>query len=145
MILPVHERLRERLSAALQDLYHLGSDALPQVALEYPPRRELGDLATPLAFELARRLRKPPRAIAQEVAAALGAIDGVQRVEAAANGYLNIYLDRPRFLMERVAGGPAPAPAAGGKVIVEHTAINPNKAAHIGHRRAGRRRRGRIP
>ena len=135
MILPVHERLRERLSAALQDLYHLGSDALPQVALEYPPRRELGDLATPLAFELARRLRKPPRAIAQEVAAALGAIDGVQRVEAAANGYLNIYLDRPRFLMERVTGEPAPAPAAGGKAIVEHTAINPNKAAHIGHLR----------
>jgi arginyl-tRNA synthetase len=134
MILPVHERLRERLSAALQDLYGVGSGALPQLALEYPPRRDLGDLATPVAFELARRLRKAPRAIAQELAGALGPVDGVQRVEAAASGYLNAYLDRPRFLMERVRTQPAAAPA-GGKTIVEHTAINPNKAAHIGHLR----------
>ena len=135
MILAVHERLRERLSAALQDLYQLGADAAPPLALEYPPRRELGDLATPLAFELARRLRRPPRAIAEQLAAALGAVEGVERIEAAGNGYLNIYLDRPRFLIERVTGQPAARPAAAGKTIVEHTAINPNKAAHIGHLR----------
>ena len=94
MILPVHERLRERLLATLQHLYQLPPDALPHLPIEYPPKRELGDLATPVAFELARRLRKAPRAIAQELAAALGAIEGIARVEAAPNGYLNIYLDR---------------------------------------------------
>ena len=149
MILPVHERLRERLLSALQHLYQLPPDALPQLAIEYPPKRELGDLATPVAFELARRLRKAPRAIAQELAAALGPVEGISRVEAAPNGYLNVYLDRVAFVRRAGPSGPASAPgpaAAPGpigpglrkdvtKTIVEHTAINPNKAAHIGHLR----------
>ncbi|HUP38725.1 MAG TPA: arginine--tRNA ligase [Vicinamibacterales bacterium] len=144
MILPVHERLRERLLATLQQLYQLPSDALPQLPIEYPPKRELGDLATPVAFELARRLRKAPRAIAQELAAALGAIDGIARVDAAPNGYLNVYLDRVSFTRDvlhdhgpTIDHGPTTIdhrpPKA--KAIVEHTAINPNKAAHIGHLR----------
>ena len=146
MILPVHERLRERLLTTLQQVYQLPSDALPQLPIEYPPKRELGDLATPVAFELARRLRKAPRAIAQELSAALGTIDGISRVEAAPNGYLNIYLDRIAFTRDVVRGvgpaGPAAVPGSEGpglrihqpqKTIVEHTAINPNKAAHIGH------------
>src|SRR5688572_27499779 len=102
MILPVHERLRERLSATLQHLYQLPPDALPHLALEYPPTRALGDLATPVAFELARRLRKAPRAIAQELAASVGTIDGIARVEAAPNGYLNVYLDRIAFVKKIV-------------------------------------------
>jgi len=133
MILPVHERLRESLVAALGQLYDISGDAMPALPIEYPPKRELGDLATPVAFELARRLRKAPRTIAQELAAALGPIDGVSRVEAVSSGYLNIYLDRPAFA-RKVAAGPGPAAAGkSGKTIVEHTAINPNKAAHIGH------------
>ena len=141
MILPLHERLRERLLATLQHLYQLPPDALPHLPIEYPPKRELGDLATPVAFELARRLRKAPRAIAQELAAALGTIDGIARVEAAPNGYLNIYLDRVAFTRD-VFGRPStdhrPWPQTidqDRKTIVEHTAINPNKAAHIGHLR----------
>src|SRR5688572_27300271 len=108
MILPVHERLRERVLATLQHLYQLPPDALPQLPIEYPPKRELGDLATPVAFELARRLRKAPRAIAQELAAALGTIEGIARVEAAPNGYLNVYLDRVAFTRSVLgSGGPA--------------------------------------
>ena len=105
MILPVHQRLRERLQAALGQLYQLPSDAMPQLAIEYPPKRELGDLATPVAFELARRLRKAPRAIAQELAGALGSIDGISRVDAAPNGYLNIYLDRAGVCRKTRANG----------------------------------------
>src|SRR4051812_12091941 len=140
MILPIHERVRDRLSVTLQRLYQLSADEVPQLLIEYPPKRELGDLATPVAFELARRLRKAPRAIAQELAAALGAIDGIARVDAAPNGYLNIYLDRVAFTRDVIAPAgsrPAVSPAAAqaGKTIVEHTAINPNKAAHIGHLR----------
>ena len=138
MILPVHERLRERLLATLRHLYQLPPDALPQLPIEYPPKRELGDLATPVAFELARRLRKAPRAIAQELAAALGAIDGIARVEAAPNGYLNVYLDRVAFTRAELApidDRRSPIADRPSKAIVEHTAINPNKAAHIGHLR----------
>src|SRR5687767_9548677 len=140
MILPVHQRLRERLLATLQQLYQLPPDALPHLPIEYPPKRELGDLATPIAFELARRLRKAPRAIAQELAAGLGTIEGITRVEAAPNGYLNIYLDRVAFIERVMPLGSDPRTSTGTgvrpqKTIVEHTAINPNKAAHIGHLR----------
>jgi arginyl-tRNA synthetase len=115
---------------------HFGLSELPPFAVEVPPNRALGDLAVTLAFQLARTLRKPPRAIAQELSRALGPLPGVSRVDVAPNGYLNLYLDRAAFLLGRV-GPNAAAPAAvdTGKTIVEHTAINPNKAAHIGHLR----------
>jgi arginyl-tRNA synthetase len=135
MILPYHDRLRAHLTALLTRLYALDESALPAIVLEYPPNRELGDLGTPLAFELARRLRKAPRAIAQEVAGAFGAVPGVRQVAAAPNGYLNVFLERPAFLLERLRADAPAARTHAGKAIVEHTAINPNKAAHIGHLR----------
>jgi arginyl-tRNA synthetase len=136
MILPVHARLREHLAQVLSQLYGLESAALPSIVLESPPNRDLGDLGTPVAFELARRLRKAPRAIAAEIAGASASVAGVRQVVAAPNGYLNFFLDRSSFLRERLAsGGGAAAASTPGKAIVEHTAINPNKAAHIGHLR----------
>jgi len=135
MILPVHKRIRDHLTRAIGTLYSLEPASLPAFALEYPPNRELGDLATPAAFELARQLRKAPRAIAQEVAAAFGTVAGVRQVTAAANGYLNFFLERPAFLLERLIAVMPPPAGDPGKAIVEHTAINPNKAAHIGHLR----------
>jgi arginyl-tRNA synthetase len=136
MILPVHDRLRDHAGRVLTSLYALDADSLPAIVLEYPPNRELGDLGTPLAFELARRLRKAPRTIAQEVAGAFGTVKGVARVAAAPNGYLNFFLERPAFLLDRLTGeAPQRNRAGEGKAIVEHTAINPNKAAHIGHLR----------
>src|SRR5688500_16777371 len=135
MILPVHDRLRAHLAQLLTTRYALDPSAQPQLALEYPPNRELGDLGTPVAFELARRLRKAPRAIAQDVAAAFGEVAGIRQVAAAANGYLNFFVERPAFLLERLGAAPRSEVPAAGKAIVEHTAINPNKAAHIGHLR----------
>jgi len=141
MILPVHDRLRAHLTALVAAQYGLDEASMPQVALEYPPNRDLGDLGTPVAFELARRLRKAPRVIAQEIAAVFGTLEGVRQVAAAPNGYLNFFLDRPSFLLARLSQGRAMAESArghrtdAGKAIVEHTAINPNKAAHIGHLR----------
>jgi arginyl-tRNA synthetase len=136
MILPVHSLVRSRLRQVLTDAFGLAEADQPAIVIETPPRRALGDLAVPVAFELARRLRKAPRAIAQELASALGSIPGVARVEAAPNGYLNLYLDRAAFVRARLRGEAQPLPPADtGKVIVEHTAINPNKAAHIGHLR----------
>jgi arginyl-tRNA synthetase len=135
MILPVHDRLRAHLARLLTTRYALDPSAQPPLALEYPPNRDLGDLGTPVAFELARRLRKAPRAIAQEIAGDFGTLDGIERVAAAPNGYLNFFLERPAFLRQRLVSAAPARPHAGGKAIVEHTAINPNKAAHIGHLR----------
>jgi arginyl-tRNA synthetase len=135
MILPLHEQLRARVRDALARLHGITEDiAIP---IEYPPNRTLGDLGTPIAFDLARRLKKAPRAIAQELAGALGPIPGVARIDAAPNGYLNVFIDRPAFVLSRLGlAGELPAPPARpDKTIVEHTAINPNKAAHIGHLR----------
>ena len=134
MILPVHDRLRSHVARLLASLYSLEAPDVPSLALEYPPNRELGDLGTPVAFELARRLRKAPRVIAQDIASAFGALPGIRQVSAAPNGYLNFHLERPSFLLERLAPAPAPPPSSE-KAIVEHTAINSNKAAHIGHLR----------
>ena len=136
MILPIQQQVRARIAEAVQRVFALAPDdpVLADIPLETPPHRALGDLAVPLAFALARRLRKAPRAIAQELAQALADIPGVARVEAAPNGYLNLFLDRAAWL-RRWTSREQPAPPAGEKVVVEHTAINPNKAAHIGHLR----------
>src|SRR5258705_9083972 len=135
MILPVHDRLRAHVVRLLMSLYSVDETAVPAIVLDYPPNRELGDLGTPVAFELARRLRKAPRAIAQEIAGAFGSLEGIRQVAAAPNGYLNFFLERPQFLLERLSEDVAGAPRSSAKAIVEHTAINPNKAAHIGHLR----------
>ena len=136
MILPVHHALRTRLWTVLAELYGLDSASLPAIVIQYPPNRTLGDLAITVAFELARTLRKAPRVIAQEIVAALGPVAGVAKADATPNGYVNVYLDRPRHLRHVLEGEPSPVTAPdAAKVIVEHTAINPNKAAHIGHLR----------
>ncbi|MBI3402333.1 MAG: arginine--tRNA ligase [Acidobacteria bacterium] len=133
MILRVQRLVHRTLADAIRRQYAL--EDVPHFSIEVPPTRALGDLAVPVAFQLARTLRKAPRAIAQELSQGLGPIPGVTRAEPAPNGYLNLYLDRQAYLLPRVRGQVAPEPVASEKTIVEHTAINPNKAAHIGHLR----------
>src|SRR3954447_21772239 len=137
MILPIHRLVRTRMAAAVSRLYAIPADdaVLAAIPVEAAPRRALGDLAVPLAFELARRLRKAPRAIAQEIVAELGQVPGFSRIEAAPNGYVNFFIERPGMATEWLQGRETRSVTSGGKAIVEHTAINPNKAAHIGHLR----------
>ena len=109
MILPVHALVRARLAGRPRRARSASRRPIsPRSCIETPPRRALGDLAVPVAFELARRLRKAPARSRRSSPAALGAIDGVARVEAAPNGYLNFFLDRAAFL--RGAAEPAPRP-----------------------------------
>src|SRR5262245_36827096 len=110
MILPVHQLVRRRMADAVIQLYNLPADdpVLAAIPVEMPPRRALGDLAVPLAFELARRLRKAPRVIAQEIAGALGPLEGVSKIDAAPNGYINFFLDRTAFLSARLTETPQP-------------------------------------
>src|SRR5262252_9427635 len=131
MILTVHKELQDHVAEAARR--HYGLAEVPPFAIEVPPNRALGDLAVTIAFQLARTLRKPPRAIAQELAGALTDIQGVAKVVATPNGYLNLYLDRRRYLLGRLTGQVQPLRDERSKTVVEHTAINPNKAAHIGH------------
>jgi arginyl-tRNA synthetase len=187
--LTIRNRLRNAIAAFIEKKYGVEI----AVVSERPPKLEMGEAASPVCFELAKRLKKAPRAIAQEIVAGLPAIEGIAKVEVAGGGYLNAYFDRGAFWLGlqdedgRIAGEPdkkhgsedpprdeenqrpssergpytgedkspgtttvpeAPNPRAqaraenlrhpagvGQRVIVEHTSINPNKAAHIGHLR----------
>ena len=112
-----------------------------RLSFSIPPKIELGELALPIAFDLARKVKRPPRDIAQELADDARKIPGVWKVDVAGAGYLNLFLDRANLalsLADSIDGGGfgrTSAPQFPGKVIVEHTNINPNKAAHIGHLR----------
>ena len=131
----IQQTLRSRIDSLLQTRYDI---ALTQLAVEQPPNLALGELATPVAFELAKRLRKAPRAIAAELAAELnadlGQLPGVASVEVAGAGYLNLKLDRAA-VVRRIAADEHADLGGEGFRLVEHTSINPNKAAHIGHLR----------
>ena len=107
---------------------------LPNLAVELPPKIEFGEMALPVAFELAKRLKKAPRAIAQELQPALATIAGVAAVDIAGAGYLNLKLDRAATV-QRIAADEHAAVGGEGFRLVEHTSINPNKAAHVGHLR----------
>src|SRR5437763_2044257 len=144
-LIDLQSQLKTRLRDAARELFDVELD---QIAAEVPPRTELGDIAFPVAFELAKQLKqktgekKNPRAIAEAIKSKLEAFDVVDRAEVAGAGYLNVFFDRARLLNEfsRVAAperidgaslvGDAPTDR---KLMVEHTSINPNKAAHIGH------------
>jgi arginyl-tRNA synthetase len=103
--------------------------------LEVPPRRELGDLASPAGMQLARTLKRNPRAIAEEIAGRLSRPGFVRDVQVLGAGYLNFFLDRRAFAAAALDAQWLDAGVRSGKVVIEHTNINPNKAAHIGHLR----------
>ena len=105
------------------------------VNLAQPKQTEFGELALPVAFQLARALKRSPKQIAAELAEELPAIEGVDRFEVAGGGYLNIRLDRAAYGAGLLRGKEASPDTYSGKIVVEHTNINPNKAAHIGHLR----------
>ena len=105
------------------------------MVVEQPPKIEFGEYALPLAFELARKLRKAPRKIAEEIVAGVGAIVGIEKFEVAGGGYINVRVKRGELAAELVADRSPVADVSLAKVLVEHSSINPNKAAHIGHLR----------
>lgn len=123
--------LLAKLQRVLQEKYDV---AMPSIATEQPPNLALGELATPVAFELAKKLRKAPRAIAAELVGELSGMDGVLSIEVAGAGYLNVKLDRAAMVRRMAAGEHADVRGEGLR-LVEHTSINPNKAAHVGHLR----------
>ena len=144
-LIELQNKLKDRIRAAAQELFSVTVD---QLNAETPPKPELGDLAFPVSFELAKLIKQStgnkvaPRAIAEQLKTKLETEDAVSRIEVAGAGYLNVFLNRSKLLSafatpaKIVSSEPtiSSAPSeAKPKQMVEHTSINPNKAAHIGH------------
>jgi arginyl-tRNA synthetase len=135
LYLEIQDNIRRKYQDTVKKLFTL---EVGDSAFDFPPRPELGDLSIAACFELAKKLRQPPRKIAEQLAAEMFPIDGVDRVTIAGAGYVNFHLDRAKLAAAifQMRSFPAPPKAIHpGKVLVEHTSINPNKAAHIGHLR----------
>jgi arginyl-tRNA synthetase len=128
----LERRLAQRVLECLQK--HYPGVTLPAVVVEQPPKVELGDFAIPL-FPFAKPLRSAPLKIAEIIRSEIGLIEGIAELQVAPPGYLNIRIDRAWMAAALAADQKPPTEIAPGKILVEHSSINPNKAAHIGHLR----------
>ena len=126
----LEKRISQAIASRIQSLYGIETS----VQIEQPKQSSFGELALPAAFQLARQLKKAPKAIAAEIAADQH-IEGVEALEIAGNGYINVRLDRGAYGAGVLTGEGAAPKESATKTIIEHTNINPNKAAHIGHLR----------
>lgn len=139
-ILEIQKLLLDKIRSVALERFNVELD---QIAAEVPPKIQLGDLAFPVAFELVKRIKQAtgekrnPREIAESLKHELESIPSVSKVEVAGAGYINVYFDRAAFLTRNVSLPSLPHLSKAGtlerKVCVEHTSVNPNKAAHIGH------------
>ncbi len=132
----MYRHLEQRLVRHVRDfLQRAYAVDLPRIVVEQPPKVELGEYALPLAFDLAKKLRKAPRKIAEEIVNQIGLIEGFDKLEVAGAGYINARLKRDHLAVALAADEQPHAKTPTGKILVEHSSINPNKAAHIGHLR----------
>lgn len=132
-MIALKKRLQNEIARRLADAYPLPASGVEMMPT---PDRAFGDLALNLPFQLARAMKKNPRALAQEILPRLAGLPGIGRAEIAGAGYINLYLDRAAFLASRLAEPDrSELSPEERKIVVEHTNINPNKAAHIGHLR----------
>lgn len=142
MLLTIQRTIKTQLQAAVKKVFDIELELI-DIAAEYPPKTELGDLAFPIAFEIAKRLKvstgikQNPRQLADKIRSELTSIEAVTRIETAGAGYINFFLDRGKVFdtLFKSEKSLKLDEISGGKLIVEHTSINPNKAAHIGHLR----------
>lgn len=131
MLQQIEESLKAAFAARIREVYGIEF----QVTIEQPKQTSFGELAIPAAFQLARQLKQAPRNIAAQLIEGIDPVPGVTAFEIAGNGYINVRLDRVAYAISLLHPSAKPSQADPGKIIVEHTNINPNKAAHIGHLR----------
>jgi arginyl-tRNA synthetase len=128
--------LQQQLTQHVRDLLKRQYDLdLPRLVVDQPPNVALGEYALPLSFELAKKLRKPPRKIAEEIVAGLGTVPGFEKFEVAGAGYINAKVNRQEAAQLLLKDNRRRGSMSTENILVEHTSINPNKAAHIGHLR----------
>jgi arginyl-tRNA synthetase len=132
----LYRHLQRRLAQQVRDFllrtYNIDQQ---NIVIEQPPKVEMGEYALPLAFELAKQLRKAPRKIAEEIVTGIGPIEGFEKLELAGGGYINARVKRDLVAADLLSDRKPRTEVPAGKVLVEHSSINPNKAAHIGHLR----------
>ena len=128
----LEQRLAQRVLECLQHRYP--GTTLPGVVVEQPPKVELGDFAIPI-FPFAKPLRSAPLKIAEAIRAEAGAIEGIAEMQIVPPGYLNVRIDRAWMAAALASDAKPPTEVSSGKILVEHSSINPNKAAHVGHLR----------
>jgi arginyl-tRNA synthetase len=132
---PVFHSIEKQVSDAFHSHIQIRYGIDLPVPIEQPRQSEFGEMAVPSAFQLAKQLRQAPKKIAAELVDEIGPVPGVAAMEVAGNGFINIRLDRGAYAERLLRGDSTAAAKSGEKIIVEHTNINPNKAAHIGHLR----------
>jgi arginyl-tRNA synthetase len=132
----LYHHLEHRLAGRLREflLQRYPGATLANVVIEPPPKVELGDFAIPV-FPFAKPLRTAPLKIAEAIRAEIGPIEGIAAMQVAPPGYLNVRVDRAWMAAALAVDQEPSTSTAAGKILVEHTSINPNKAAHIGHLR----------
>lgn len=128
----LESRLAQHIRGFLRRTYNI---ELERIVIEQPPNVQFGEYALPIAFELAKKLRKAPRKIAEEIATGIGPVEGFERFDVAGAGYVNARADRAALALSVAKDEEPKTNVPSGKILVEHSSINPNKAAHIGHLR----------
>jgi arginyl-tRNA synthetase len=132
---PVFHSIEQQVAGAFRAHILIRYGLEVAVNVEQPRQSEFGEMAVAIAFQLAKQLRAAPKKIAAELVDEIAPIPGVASMEVAGNGYINLRLDRAAYAARLLSGAAEAPEGAGEKIIVEHTNINPNKAAHIGHLR----------
>src|SRR6266568_8261419 len=129
----LYRYLERRLAQQMREFLHRSYGLeLEKIVIEQPPKVEFGEYALPLAFELAKKLRKAPRKIAEEIVAKIGPVEGFEKMEVAGAGYINARVKREEVAAALASDAKPESEIPSGKILVEHSSINPNKAAHIG-------------
>jgi arginyl-tRNA synthetase len=120
-------------------------DAVPSaINLNKTPNIELGQLASSISFEMAKRLSMKPLAVAEKLVEAIdkSGFDLIEKVATAGAGYINFYMNFPKFSKLTLESIKAQNKGYGyvktenpTKIIVEHTSVNPLHPIHIGQAR----------
>ncbi|MFN3484153.1 MAG: arginine--tRNA ligase [Planctomycetota bacterium] len=136
--------IEELWSSAVRDAARaLWGVDLPGPALEPPSDPRFGDATTSVAMRLARTLKRPPRELAEALAAELGrrGLPGLARVEAAGAGFVNltasaeVYQEELQRILREGPDYGRSSLGAGRRVLVEHCSANPTGPLHIAHGR----------
>jgi arginyl-tRNA synthetase len=135
-LIDLQQKLKDQIRNSASEIFGV---TLDEPNAETPPRADLGDVAFPIAFELAKLVKQTtgekvaPRAIAEKLKTKLEELAEVAQVEIAGPGYINVFFDRAKLLTLFAIDRSTTSNPSAHKKMVEHTSINPNKAAHIGH------------
>jgi len=133
MMIEYKTELKQKIRQSLMEKYPLEES---HMEISYTPQAKMGDLALPFPLQLAKKMKRQPRELATEIVSLLSDLPGVDKIEVAGPGFINLFLNRRDFFLSQITslekGTFQPEEK---KIIIEHTNINPNKAAHVGHLR----------